>query len=103
MSSSKFPMMRYKIDPRAPLLVNLAVCVQEYIKHYGCPPTLAHVSMALQNVPTQIGPIRIEQSWGVFPHEMDLGTEPIAAPTIHELPVATVEKPQKNHDQSGGF
>ena len=73
MASSLFPMMRYRIDPRAPLAVNLANCVQDHIRRYGHPPVLAHVSMALRNVPAQIGPIRIEQSWGVFPHEMDLG------------------------------
>jgi hypothetical protein len=78
MASSQFTMRRYLVEPKRGLMVNLAICAAEHIKRYGVPPTVCHVSKLLRDVPAQIGPIRIEQAWGVFPHEIDLGVEPVA-------------------------
>ena len=87
MASSQITMRRYLVDRKQKLVINLAICVEQFIKRYGCPPTLAHVSMMLRDVPERIGPVRIERAWGVLPGEIDLGMEPVADPASSQSTV----------------
>jgi len=79
MASTQFFMQRFSGPPEVvtsrPLQQNVAFCARRYFEANGVVPTVCHVSLCLQEVPANVGPVRIERAWGLYPQEMDLGVE----------------------------